>query len=396
MRRLLPFVCVVVVIDTMLYAALTPLLPHFQRAYDLSKGGVGALAAAFAIGTLVAAIPGGVIATRLGARFAVVAGLTLVTLASVGVALADSFALLFGARFVQGLGSSITWTGALAWLALSTPRERRGATLGTAMGAAVFGALLGPVIGAGASAIGVRTAFSTVAGLCVVLIALAFAFEPAAPERQPARAILPALRTGEFLRGVWVITLPSLLFGTLIVLATLALADHGFSAVQIGAVWIGATAIETAVHPVLGRVADRRGSAGPIRLALIASIAVSLALATTEKPWVLVPLVLVSAIAFGGFYAPGLTMLSHAAERIGLAQALTFGVMNAAWAVGNAIGPAAGGGLAQLTSDAVPYLVCAGLCAATLAVFGGSLTLAAMRRGFRRRPPSSADTPRSG
>ena len=37
--------------------------------------------------------------------------------------------------------------------------------------------------------------------------------------------------------------------------------------------------------------------------------------------------------------------------------------MNAAWAVGNAIGPAAGGGLAELTSDAAPYLVCAGLCA---------------------------------
>jgi hypothetical protein len=43
--------------------------------------------------------------------------------------------------------------------------------------------------------------------------------------------------------------------------------------------------------------------------------------------------------------------------------------MNAAWAIGNAVGPAAGGGLAQLTRDAVPYLVCAGLCAATLATF---------------------------
>jgi hypothetical protein len=54
---------------------------------------------------------------------------------------------------------------------------------------------------------------------------------------------------------------------------------------------------------------------------------------------------------------------------MGLAQALSFGVMNAAWAIGNAVGPAAGGGLAQLTRDAVPYLVCAGLCAATLATF---------------------------
>src|SRR3954447_26667545 len=194
MRRLLPFVCIVVVVDTMLYAAVTPLLPHFRREFDLSKSGVGVLAAAYAIGVLLAAIPGGMVASRFGARAAVIGGLALVTLASVGVALADTFGLFLGARFVQGIGSSITWAGSLSWLALATPRGRRGRTMGTAIGAAVFGALLGPVIGAGASAVGVRAAFSTVAGVCVALIALAFWFDPPPPERQPARAILGAFR----------------------------------------------------------------------------------------------------------------------------------------------------------------------------------------------------------
>ena len=92
MRRLLPFVCVVIVVDTMLYAALTPLLPHFRREFDLSKGGVGVLAAGFAIGVLLAAVPGGIVTSRFGARVAVIGGLTLVTLASVGVAFADSLA----------------------------------------------------------------------------------------------------------------------------------------------------------------------------------------------------------------------------------------------------------------------------------------------------------------
>ena len=281
-----------------------------------------------------------------------------------------STAALDACRFVQGVGSGITWAGALSWLALATPSERRGRTMGTAIGAAVFGALLGPVIGAGASAIGVRAAFSAVAGVCVVLIALAFWFEPPPPERQPARALLGAYRSTEFLRGLWVTTLPALLFGTLIVLATLALDGHGFSAAGIGAVWIVATGIESAINPVLGRITDRHGPTAPIRFALVGSIVCSIGLAVTENPWVLVPLVLVAAIAFGGFYAPGMTMLSHAAEGMGLAQALTFGLMNAAWAIGNAVGPAAGGGLAELTSDAVPYLVCAGLCAGTLVVFG--------------------------
>ena len=370
MRRLLPFVCVVVIVDTMLYAALTPLLPHFQHAYHLSKSGVGVLAAAYAIGVLVGAIPGGIVAARFGARVAVFGGLVVVTAASIGVALADSFGLLFSARLVQGFGSSLTWAGGLAWLALATPRERRGRAVGTAIGAAVFGALLGPVVGAAGSLVGVRAAFSTVAGITAVLALLVFWLEPSPRERQPLTAIFGALGHGEFVRGLWLINLPALLFGALNVLAPLALDHRGFSAAAIGGVWVGAAAAESAINPWLGRVTDRIGTALPIRVALVGSILVSLALAATEWPWLLVPLVFAAAVAFGGFYTPGMTMLSHTAEHVGLAQGLSFGVMNGAWAIGNAVGPAAGGGLAQLTSDAVPYLACAGICATTLLLFG--------------------------
>ena len=90
MRRLLPFVCVVVVVDTALYAALTPLLPHFEHAYGLSKGSVGALVAAYGVGVLAGSIPGGIVAARRGARTAVLSGLALVTLASVAVSLAGN------------------------------------------------------------------------------------------------------------------------------------------------------------------------------------------------------------------------------------------------------------------------------------------------------------------
>src|SRR3954467_7455569 len=119
MRRLLPFVCVVVVVDTILYAALTPLLPHLKDVYDLSKTEVGVLVASYGIGVLTGAIPGGVVATKLGARSGVLAGLVLVAAASVAVALAGSYHLLVAARFAQGFGSSLTWASALGWLALT-------------------------------------------------------------------------------------------------------------------------------------------------------------------------------------------------------------------------------------------------------------------------------------
>jgi MFS family permease len=382
MRRLLPFVCIVVVVDTALYAALTPLLPHFEHTYHLSKSGVGALVAAYGIGVLAGAIPGGVAAARLGARAAVLAGLVLVALGSVAVALADSYSLLVAARSAQGFGSSLTWAGGLAWLALATPRERRGQAMGTAMGAAVFGALLGPVVGAAASVVGVRWTFAAIAVLETILVVAALGLEPSAPERQPLALIFGAVRDRGFLLGLWLMTIPALLFGTLNVLAPLALDRRGLGAVAIGAIWVAAAAIETAINPWLGRVSDRLGPARPARIALAASTVVALLLAATESAWLLVPLVLVAAIAVGALYSPALTMLSHAADRVGLAQGLGFGVMNAAWAVGNAVGPAGGGGLAELTSDAVPYFVAAGVCAFSLAAMSPS------RRIWRRGGPS--------
>ncbi len=370
MRRLLPLVCVVVVVDTILYAALTPLLPHFEETYGLSKGGVGVLVAAYGVGVLVGAIPGGIVATKLGARFGVLWGLTLVSAASVAVALAGSYDLLVASRFAQGFGSSLTWASGLAWLALATPRERRGQAMGTAMGAAVFGALLGPVVGAAASVVGVRAAFSTIAGLAAALAVVASRFAPSPPEPQPLRLLFGVLRRRELLLGLWLMTIPALLFGTLNVLAPLALDDRGFGAVAIGGIWVSAAALEVVLNPWLGRVADRHGTARPIRVALLASCAVSAGLALTEWPWVLVPFIFAAAVAFGAFYAPALTMLSHSAEDVGLAQGLAFGVMNAAWAVGNAVGPAAGGGLAELTRDAVPYLAGGALCALSLVALG--------------------------
>jgi MFS family permease len=364
-RRLLPLVSAVVVVDTMLYAALVPLLPHFEHRYGLTKGGVGALAAAYAIGTFAGGLPAGMVAARFGARRAVLGGLALMSVASVGFALAGSFETLFAARLVQGFGSSLTWAGALAWLTLSTPRERRGTLMGSAMGAAIVGALLGPVIGAVASLIGVRGTFAALAGLGVVLAAWALRIAPPPIESQPLRTVLVALRDPAFGAALWLMTIPALLFGALNVLVPLSLSRHGFGALALGAVWVSAAAVEASVNPWIGRVTDRRGFAFPVRIALVGSFVVSLALAASEWPPVVVPLVFAAGLTFGGFYAPSLTLLSNSAERVGMAQGITFGVMNSSWALGNAIGPAAGGALAQATRDAVPFVVGAVICVLT-------------------------------
>src|SRR5919197_1322397 len=158
MRRLLLFVSVVVAVDTLFFTALTPLIPHFADRYDLSKAGAGALVSAYAAGTLLGAVPGGLATIRFGPKRTVLIGLTMMTAASLGFALAGDVLTLGLSRFFQGVGSSCSWAGGLAWVIGSTPRERRGELIGTTMGAAVFGALLGPVLGALAASIALAVA----------------------------------------------------------------------------------------------------------------------------------------------------------------------------------------------------------------------------------------------
>ncbi len=366
MRNLLALVSTIIFVDVMLFTALTPLIPGYADEFDLSKTGAGILVGAFGAGAIIGGGIGGIAATKLNPKRAVVGGLVLLGLASLGFAAADSAAMLSAARFIQGLSSTITWSGALAWLAVTAPRERRGEVIGIAFGAAVFGAVLGPIFGGVADIVGTRPSFTGVAVVAFVCAAVA-----ALPQATPAESVsisglLRALRDPRFLGGLWLNTLPAFLFGMLVVLGPLALDAGGWSALAIAVVFFVAGLLEAALSPIVGRVTDRRGRLLPIRVALAASIVVTAGLAAATDPLVIAFLVGVAALGFGGFYTPGMALTSHRADAAGLAQGLAFGVMNSAWALGEMTGPVLSGALGSAFGDAVPYLLGAGLCALTL------------------------------
>jgi MFS family permease len=365
-RRLLLLVCAVVLTDTMLYAALVPLLPEYREEFDLSKSGAGLLVGAYAAGALVFAVPGGIAAARFGPKRAVLAGLAGMAVASLAFGFAESAWALGIARLAQGASSALSWAGALAWLVAGTPRERRGEMLGTAIGSAVFGALLGPALGAFADAVGHRPAFVAVAALSGLLALFALRTPGAEASPQPVSALGGAVRQPVVLGALWLMVLPALLFGVLAVLVPLELDSAGWSAAAIAAVFIVSAGIEVVVAPLLGRFSDRRGRVLPVRLALVGSIAVTAALALADLPALIGVLVVAAAVVFGSFWAPAMALLSDGAERIGLAQGLAFGLMNAAWGAGNSLGPALGGSLADAAGDALPYALMSGVCALTL------------------------------
>jgi MFS family permease len=367
MRRLLLLVAVLVFVDTMLFAALTPLLPHFSDEFGLSKTRAGALVAAYAAGALIGGLPGGFAAARLGARRAVIVGLTAMGLASVGFALAGGFWTLFAARLLQGAGSAFTWAGAFGWLLAAAPRDRRGTLIGSAMGAAIFGALFGPVIGAAAALAGRDVIFSALAGLAAELVVWTLRLDSPPPGEQPSgAALLRAFRNRQFAGGLALMAVPSLLFGVLSVLGPLHLSHAGWGAAAIGGVWLVGAAFEAVQAPLVGRLMDARGRLLPVRVSLAAGAVLSLALAADARPLLYVPLVVLAAMAYGVLFTPAFALIADGAEHVGLAQGMAFGFMNAAWAVGAMVGPAAGGAIASVTGDWIPFVLAAALCASAL------------------------------
>src|SRR3954447_15117536 len=130
MRRLLPLVSAIVLLDTSFYAAITPLLPYYVDQEHLTKTSAGILVGAYPAGTLVGALPAGWLAARVGPRALLTAGVGTLPITSVTFGLADSILVLDLARFAQGVAGALTWTGGMGWLSSTAPAERRGQMMG--------------------------------------------------------------------------------------------------------------------------------------------------------------------------------------------------------------------------------------------------------------------------
>jgi MFS family permease len=357
MRRLLFLASAMIFFDVAFFAAIAPLLPDYADQLGLSKAEAGVLSASYAAGTLLASLPAGFVASRVGPRRSVIYGLLLLGVSSLVFGLVDEINLLDAARFTQGIAGALIWAGALTWLITSAPEESRGRVIGTALGTAVAGALLGPVLGALAASIGTEPVFGSV---LIITWGLAYAAsrlpESRAPEHQSLREVVVTLLSKPILDGAAFVAVPSVMFGAIEVLVPLRIDALGGGHGVIAAGFIAGAGLEAVLAPLAGRLSDRVGRRLPYvsGLTICAVAMIGVALAQTLGG-VLAALILTS-LGAGLCFAPALTLLSDIAEASRLHQGFAAGLSNMAWASGQVVGGAGGGVVASLTGNAPPSI----------------------------------------
>jgi MFS family permease len=259
----------------------------------------------------------------------------------------------------------------MAWLSSSAPRERRTELVATAFGAALGGALLGPVVGALARSAGTGATFTGVAAIASGL--LVFTLRENAATRgdvmpsDVAGGFTQAFRQPLIVGGAWLVGMSALMFGVLDVLLPLKMGRLGASGALIAAVFLAAAAVEAVISRPVGRYVDRRRWMPVARVGLVGTAAVALVASFPDTVGLLAAVGFVAGPLAGILWIPGFALLSQGADRAGIDHSYAFAVQNLMWAGAQMIGSGAGGALAGATTDFVPYALVAAVAVATLA-----------------------------
>jgi MFS family permease len=368
MRRLLFLASAMVLFEVAFYAAIAPLLPGYVDDLGLSKAQAGILSASYAAGTLVASLPAGFIASRVGPRLTVICGLLGLGSASLVFGLVNQILLLDAARFIQGITGALVWAGAMTWLITSSPDEARGKVIGTALGTAVAGSLLGPALGAAAASVGTGLVFGSMLALSALLAAAAARIpEVRVPERQSLGEVVETILSRPIVVAAAFVAVPSLMFGAVEVLVPLRIDSLGGGHGLIAAGFIAGAALEAGVSPIAGRFSDRVGRRSPYVLGLMVCTVAMVAFALAQTLGTVLAALVVVSLGAGLCFAPAMTLLSDAAETSRMHQGFAAGLSSVAWAAGQVLGGIGGGVAASITGNAAPAIAIAVLLVATIA-----------------------------
>eukprot|EP00808_Paulinella_micropora_P011417 g29100.t1 len=162
------------------FGVIIPVLPLFAQSHGMGAFGVGVVLSAPAFSRLITNMPFGKVADQYGRRPLMIWGPVGTALGTIGTAAAPSLPLLLAARFLVGVGSGASMSGAQAYMADLTARQPqfRGMLLGLQQTGVSAAFTMGPAVGGWvADTYGYQPAFYAV-GLSALLCSFGYSRLP--------------------------------------------------------------------------------------------------------------------------------------------------------------------------------------------------------------------------
>ena len=243
-----------------------PVLPVIEREFHIGPRTASLSVSTVIFGIALANLPFGMLADRYPIRPLVITGGGIIALTSLVCAMTDQFALLIGARFVQGLFIPSLTTCIAAYLSQNLPVARLNVVMGSYVAATVAGGLGGRLLGGWIHPpLHWRYAFVSAGALVIAAIGAAFIWLPREDMRQktdvhPA-GFMELLANSNLLRMFAVAFGAFFIFSSTFNYLPFYLSSPPFSApTEVITLLYLAYLIGIVIGPMSGRLSNRLGS----------------------------------------------------------------------------------------------------------------------------------------
>ena len=363
-----------ITVDLIGFGIIIPLLPFYASSFGAGPLAIALLASVFSIAQFISAPLLGGLTDRIGRRKVFMVCTALSCLGYLGLAFADTLALVFLARIVNGIGAGKIAI-AQAIVADSTTPETRARGMGMVGAAFGLGMILGPVLGGlltGPDPLHPNFHLPALAAAGASFSALLLAGFRLRETLVPGRNA-PAMRRGlNPLAGLGSVGTPALVlillhfsisyvFSQIEVLFPLfTAARFDWHAFEVGMAFACIGLVVLAVQGgLIGPVTRLAGENTLMRVGMVGLAAGTLLVVWVHSVPMLALSILLTSASFA-FINPSLSSLISRAAGIER-QGLVLGMSQSMAALGRVLGPLQGGWLFESVSMEAPYLVCGAL-----------------------------------
>ena len=366
MSRPLLVIFLTIFVNLVGFGIIIPLLPFYAETFGASPFVIGLLFASFSLSQLIASPLLGELSDRWGRRPVLILSLLGTAISFAMLAVANSLAMLFAARIVDGLsGGNITTARAyIADVTAEGDRPKAYGLLGAAFG---LGFIVGPALGGAFSSISYTAPIWAATGITIVAMALAWVWLPETVHRAHAGGALPwhALRELSHRPGLRLLLAIDFLYwmSFAVYQTTFALFGarrFGFDVTHTGYLLSAFGALGVIVQGgLVGPVAQKLGARQTLVIGLVFAAIGWGGSALTHSVPVFVAMLVPGAIGIGLCNATLTTLVSTAAGP--REQGRVQGAAGALESLGRTIGPVWGNAVLQGVGEGAAYGAAAGV-----------------------------------